>query len=108
MYSKIKRLRVRGARRSDREITSDPGVVGHLTMAIVGTARQLKVHGAGDDSQRFPVIPVLFDPVILAMGANRMLFAGTERQGDQADPNGQVVMQEWAVEIMVEPPARFV
>lgn len=107
MYSKIKRLRVRGARRSDREVTADPGVVGHLTMAIVGPVRQLKVHGAGDDSQRTPAIPILFDPTIIAMGANRMLFAGLERQGDQADPNAQVCLQEWAVEIMTAPPTEL-
>jgi hypothetical protein len=104
MYSKVKRLRKHGARRSDREIGSDPGVVGHVTMATVGTTREMKLHGAGDDSQRKPLIPILFNPAIVTMNGNRMLFSGLERQGAQDDPAGPAFMQEWAVEVLVEPP----
>lgn len=107
MYSKVKRLRVRGARRSDRDIQSDPGTVGHITVAIVGMTREMKLHGTGDDSRLTAVIPILFDPTILAMGASRMLVSGLERQGAQDDPKGQVVMQEWSVEIMADPPAEL-
>lgn len=107
MCSMIRRLRVRGARRCYRDISADRGIVGHVTMAIVGIARQLKVHGAWDDSRRAPASPILFDPTIMAMGANRMLFSGLERQGDQDDPNGAVCMQEWAVEILAAPPAEL-
>lgn len=48
------------------------------------STRQLKMCGAGADSQRAPVIPIPFDPAIMVMGANRMLFSGLEWQGDQA------------------------
>ena len=104
MYSKVKRLRVRGARRSDRDIQSDPGEVGRLTSLTAGSVRELKLHAAGDDSQRKPVIPILYEPVFKSINGNRMLFAGLERQGDQADPGAPLCMQEWAIEVMVEPP----
>jgi hypothetical protein len=107
MYSKVKLLRVRGARKSDRDIQSDPGVVGHITIATVGATREMKLHGAGDDARRAAVIRLLFDPAIQAMHGNRMLFAGWERQDAQADPKGPVFMQEWAVELLAEPPAEL-
>ncbi len=103
MYSKVKRLRNHGARRSDREIGSDPGVVGHVTMATVGTTREMKLHGAGDDSQRKPVIPILFNPAIVTMNGNRLLFSGVERHGAQDDKNVATFLQEWAVEVLVNP-----
>ena len=95
MYSTVKRLRRGGARLSDQEIQSDPGVVRHLTMVSVSGTRELKLHGAGDDTKQGPVIPVLFDAEIISMHGARMLFKGFERQGNQADRNGPTVMQEW-------------
>lgn len=105
MYSKIKRLRVRGARLGDREIQADYGTVGHLTMSMVGGARELKLHALGDDAQANAVIPVLMDATLVSMHGARMLFTGYERQG--ADPKGVTYMQEWAVEVMVEQPAKL-
>lgn len=107
MYSKVKRLRERGARRSDQDIQSDPGVVGHLTSLTAEGMRQLKVHSAGDDSQRTPVIPILFDPVFKSINGNRMLFAGLERQGDQANPAAPLHLQEWAIEVLAAPPVEL-
>lgn len=107
MYSKVKRLRVRGARRSDREINSDPGSVGHVTMVTVGNVKEMKLHAAGDDARRTPVIPLLYEPIIQAMHGARMLLSGMERQGDQADPAAPLFMQEWAIEVMVEPPVEM-
>ena len=105
MYSKVKRLRVRGARRADREISSDPGTVGHITMLTVGATVEMKLHAAGDDSRRDPVIPSLFNPIIQSMHGPRMLFSGLERQGEQADPNAPTFMQEWSIEVMQPVPA---
>ena len=85
----------------------EPGTVGHVTMLTVGATREMKLHGAGDDSQRKPVIPSLLNPEIVAMGGNRMLFVGMERQGAQDDPNGPTLMQEWVVEVLVAPPAEM-
>jgi len=99
MYSKIKRLRIGGARRSDREIQSDPGVVGHITVALVGGTREMSLYGAGDDARRVPLIPLLLNPTIVAMGNARMLVTGLERKGDA---DGPTFMQEWAIEISTQ------
>ncbi|MCY0910821.1 hypothetical protein [Massilia antarctica] len=105
MYSKVKILRVRGTRRSDREIYADPGVVGHLAMCQVASWLEIKLFAPGTDARPEPIIPVLFDPVLVAMHGNKMLFRGLERQGDQRDANSATVMQEWSVQVMVEQPA---
>ena len=104
MYSKVKRLRVRGARRSDREISADPGAVGHITMLTVGATVEMKLHAAGDDARRAPILPLLINPAIQSMHGARMLFAGFERQGDQSDAGAPTFMQEWAVEVMQPAP----
>src|SRR4051812_34273826 len=100
MYSKVKILRHRGVRRSDREISADPGNVGHLTMVGVAGVYELKLHGPDDDSQRKPIAPVLFYAKMTTMHGARMLFQGCE------DPAAPDMIQEWAVEIMVEQPRR--
>lgn len=107
MYSKIKRLRQRGARLADREIQADHGTVGHLTMVTVGAVRELKLHGAGDDAQANAAIPVLFDATLISMHGARMLFSGLERAGNQADAKSVTYMQEWAVEVMADQPAEL-
>ena len=76
MYSIVKQLRNRGVRRNLREIQSDIGAMGHLTMVKVGHCRVLKLHGAGDDAQKNAVIPVLFDAVLISMHGSRMMFSG--------------------------------
>lgn len=94
MYSIVKRLRVRGARRPDRDIYADPGAAGHLTMCAVETWRELKLFAVGTDARPESIIPVLFEPQLVAMHGNRMLFRGLERQGHQRDPNAVSIMQE--------------
>lgn len=105
MYSKIKRLRRRGERIGDREISADPGQVGHMTICQVETTIVAKFHAAGDDAQKKPMIPELFRAKIVGMIGDRMLFQGYERIGDQNDTNAQVIKQEWAVQAMAEQPA---
>jgi hypothetical protein len=100
MYSKVKVLRQRGVRRHQNEISSDPGKIGHLTMVGVAGVLELKLHGPEDDSQRKPIIPVLFHAKMTTMHGARMLFQGCE------DPAAPDCIQEWAVEIMVAQPLR--
>lgn len=99
MYSIIKRLRVRGARRPDREIYADPGAAGQLTMYGVANRTELKLYAMDDAARLEPIIPVLFDPVLVSMHGNKMLFRGLERQGNQTDANAVTVLQEWSVQI---------
>lgn len=72
-------------------------------MVTVGAVRELKLHAAGDDAQANATIPVLFNATLISMHGARMLFSGLERQGPQNDPKALTYMQEWAVEVMVQP-----
>ncbi len=107
MYSKIKRLRRGGERFTDREIAADPGVVGHMTICIVGTVAVAKVHAAGDDARKTAMFPELWRARVVGMNGNRMLFQGFERRGNQADPDAPLIKQEWAVQVMEAPPAEL-
>lgn len=107
MYSKIKRLRRGGERISDRDIAADPGTVGHMTVCQVETTIVAKVHAAGDDSRMSPIIPELFRARIVGMRGDKMLLQGFERIGDRLVPDAAMIRQEWAVQVMVEPPAEL-
>ena len=93
MYSIVKRLRTANVRRPDREIQSDNGHIGHLTMCSVEGRSHLKLHAAGDSSHMRPIIPELVDARLVAMHGDKMLFAGKERLG------GRFADQEWSVRI---------
>jgi len=105
MYSKVKRLRRGGERISDRDIAADPGHVGHMTICQVGTVIVAKLHAAGDDARKTAMFPELWRAKVVAMHADRMLFQGFERQGNQADQDAPMIKQEWAVQVMEAPPA---
>ncbi|HEY0063163.1 MAG TPA: hypothetical protein VGC21_13660 [Telluria sp.] len=64
----------------------------------------MKIYAVGDSALMRPVGPLLFNPVIVAVNGDRMLFEGLERQGDGGDPKGAVYMQEWAVQVMEKLP----
>lgn len=104
MYCKVKRLRRGGERISDREIYADPGVVGHMTICQVETTIVAKLHAADDDSRRAPMFPELFKARVVGMNGDRMLFQGYERIGNQDDPDAPTLKQEWAVQVMADPP----
>ena len=104
MYCKVKRLRRGGERITDREIHADPGVVGHMTVCQVETFIVAKLHGAGDDARKTPLFPELFRARVVSMNADKMLFQGFERIGNQADPTAPTIKQEWAIQVMVAPP----
>lgn len=104
MYCKVKRLQRQGERISDREIGADPGTVGHMTICQVEKTIVAKLHATGDDARKVPMFPELWRAKAVAMNANRMLFQGFERVGDQSDPFAAVIKQEWAVQVMAAPP----
>lgn len=108
MYSKIKLLRRNGERKADREISSDPGAVGHVSMCITTNYTVLKLYAAGDTGARAALVPELFRAHCTMIEGARMLFRGFERIGNQLDENAPLRKQEWAVEIMVEQPERVV
>lgn len=105
MYCKVKRLRRHGERISDREISADPGIVGHMTICQVETTIMAKVHGARDDARRVALFPELHRAKVVGMNGDRMLFQGWERVGNQDDPASPMIKQEWAVQVMVAAPS---
>lgn len=105
MYSLVKRLRVRGERRSDREIAADDGIVGRISMYKVEKLTVISVHAPLDDAQRKPIIPELYSAKVVSMHGDRMLVQGWERVGNPADPNAPMQRQEWSVRLAVPQPA---
>jgi hypothetical protein len=101
MYSTIKQIRHHGVRRPDREIFSDAGVSGVLTLASVAGHYVLSVHALGDDSHQVPLIPKLYDAVLVSLHGSGMLFRGFQRAGGPAAPT---YAQEWTVTICAEAP----
>jgi hypothetical protein len=91
MYSIVKRLRQRGIRKHDREIQTDPGTVGDMTLALCSGSCELKL-AADDGSRQEPIIPVLIEARLVTMHGAKMLFRGVER-----GPDGAECVQEWSV-----------
>jgi len=95
MYGKVKRLRVRGKRLSDREIGAASAVEGNLTLAMVGTTLVLEVKPVNSQVGA-PLLPVLYDARLTTMHSNGMLFKGEDRPDGDAGP---AYVQEWSVRI---------
>jgi hypothetical protein len=93
MYSIVKRLRTRGIRKHDREIQSDQGLAGDLTLAMCAAGPELKL-SSDDGSRQEPIIPVLNDAKLITMHGDKMLFRGFER-----GEGGAEYAQEWSVKV---------
>lgn len=91
MYSIVKRLRTRGVRKHDREIQSDQGTAGELTLSMCGGGPEARL-SRHDDSRQEPIIPVLIDAKLVTMHSDKMLFRGIER-----GEGGAEYVQEWSV-----------
>lgn len=93
MYGKVKRLRERGTRLSDRDIASSAHVEGEITLAGLGTVLVAQVRdpnaqvGTG-------LLPQLYEARLITMHGNKMLLKGEERPQGEAGP---AIVQEWAV-----------
>lgn len=95
MYGKVKRLRERGQRLSDRDIGQAPHVEGELTLVSMAGTFVLQVKDpnsqVGDS-----LFPRLYEARLTTMHGDKMLFKGEERpQGD----TGPAYVQEWSVVI---------
>lgn len=101
MYSKVKRLRRNGERKSDHDIGVDPGIVGHVTLVMIEHTAVMKIHAAGDDGSRQPIIPEIYRAKCVTMHGDKMLFKGLERVGEREIP------QEWSIQIMQDQPAEM-
>jgi hypothetical protein len=94
MYSIVKRLRQRGRRMPDREISASTAVQGELVVAICGHRPEATLF-APNDQRRRPLIPELQNVQLLTMTTTGMLLYGTEIGQDGAE-----YVQEWSVRII--------
>ena len=95
MYSTVKRLRTRGIRNHDRDIQSDQGTAGDITLVMCGGSAELKI-SSDDGSRQEPIMPILFDARLVTMHSDKMLFRGIER-----GEGGAEYVQEWSVMVTV-------
>lgn len=104
MYSHVKRLRVRGQRKPDRDISADPGAVGNLIVFRQGSEIVAAFYAAGGTGQPGELLPTLYRARLVTMQGQGMLFQGWERPlgHDQVDTDAN--KQEWSVRLMAEPP----
>jgi hypothetical protein len=94
MKATVKILRVAGIRKSDRDISADPGTTGELRLSMVAQAAQLNLSDP-NDQQFKPLVPMLYHARLVAMHGDRMLFQGlTARREEGGQP------QEWSVQVM--------
>jgi hypothetical protein len=93
MYGKVKRLRNRGARLSDREISQSQAVEGAIKVYGLGTSIVATVTDPASQVGD-PLLPMLYEAKLTTMHSNGMLLKGEERpQGD----TGPAYVQEWSV-----------
>lgn len=102
MYSIVKRLRKNGSRLPEREIASDQGAVGHLSLAILGHTLILRLYAPGGVGARHSLVPELYNARVILMEGDKQLWEGEERES--ADWRGRAIKQEWSVRLAVDPP----
>jgi hypothetical protein len=97
MHGKVKRLRQRGVRIPNREISQAPFVEGDLTLAALRSTYILEVKDPASQVGA-SLFPTLYEARLITMHGSAMLFKGEERpEGD----DGPAFVQEWSV--MIEP-----
>lgn len=94
MRVKVKLIRQRGDRRSDREISADEGVDGYLVMHTVAGVPEMTLHNGSGRMER--LIPDLYFVKVVAIGHEKMMFEGFEQAGEQ----GSWYMQTWSVMVL--------
>jgi hypothetical protein len=93
MYGKVKRLRQRGQRLSDRDIANAPFVEGELSLFSMGGVFVLSVRDPNSQTAA-SLYPELHEARLVGMQRGKMAFKGEERpQGD----DGPAFVQEWSV-----------
>lgn len=102
MHSHFKRLRSAGRRKSDRDISSDLGVVGHISIFRQGNEVVAAAYATGGTGQPGAILPLLYRAKLVTMQGDDMLLQGWERPlgCDQADTDQN--KQEWSVKLFAD------
>jgi len=96
MLARVTQFRYRGVRRSDHDITNDPGVVGKVSLYSVANYLQMTVCDPNDVGIAHLLLPALFEPVVFNIINGGMLFRGYQREGE--GKHMPTYFQEWRVE----------
>lgn len=104
MYSHFKRLRAAGQRKTDRDIASDPGVVGHISIFRQGNEIVAAAYAVGGTGKPDILLPLLYRAKLVTMQGHGMLFQGWERPRGEDQPDTDANKQEWSVKILAEAP----
>lgn len=104
MYSAIKRLRVHGERKADRDISADPGAIGNLSVFRQGNEIVAAVYAGGGMGQPGEVLPTLYRARLVTMHGQSMLFQGWERPLGYNQADSDKNKQEWSVRLMDDAP----
>lgn len=103
MYSKIKQVRYKGARRNEREIANEEYIVGDLVLHHVGNFQIMVFRRLGAFGADSELLPPLHAPTCGGISAGRMIWFGYQRFGAQDDPKMPTHLQEWRVEVLDQP-----
>ena len=95
MHGKVKRLRERGRRLTDREIAQAPFVEGEVRLFGLAMTYVLEVKDPASQVSQ-SMFPTLYDARLITMHGDGMLFKGEERPHGDAGP---AYVQEWSVRV---------
>lgn len=104
MYSYFKRLRSAGKRNADRDIASDAGVVGHISIFRQGQEVVAAAYATGGTGQPGTILPLLYRAKLVTMQGNGMLIQGWERPLGCEQAGTDQNKQEWSVKLLADAP----
>lgn len=97
MLTLVKRLRIEGRRRTQRDINTDPGAIGELrqykTRAAASGLEYTVLRLASGGAKLLDIIPPLYEPTLLGASSAHLSLRGFERLGQGAD--AFTVLQKW-------------
>lgn len=96
MRCRVRQLRERGVRRPDHAVVSDEGIVGSAVLNTSGGYRQLFIHAFDDGGLMKPLMPPLFEAIVVNITNGRMLFRGVQKE--VGSEKAATYFQEWLVE----------
>jgi hypothetical protein len=97
MLTLVKRLRIEGRRRRQRDINADPGALGelrqHKARAAASGSEYTVLQLTSGGAKLLDIIPPLYEPTLLGVNSDHFSLRGFERLGQGAD--AFTVIQEW-------------
>jgi len=87
-------------RRSDLDISNDPGVFGAVTLFGSGLHTRMEVHEWGNNSSEGVLLPALWDARCITWHNGVMLWQGFQHASRGDQHGSPVYFQEWRIEVV--------